>query len=73
MDPAKNDVFVKETATGIRYYYPSSQEYGYFTVSGRYIPGFRYLRKAITENERAIETAIVKVGVEEITKALRAR
>lgn len=73
LDPAKNSVFVKESAAGKRSYYPASQEYGYLTVNGRYIPGYRYLRKAITENERAIEKAIVDVGTTEIDKAWNAR
>lgn len=73
LDPAKNDIFVKESKEGKRSYYPASQEYGYLTVNGRYIPGFRYLRKSIDNNRREIERAVVEVGVKEIDKAWEAR
>src|SRR5690554_6089105 len=45
MDPAKNDIFVKMTKDGKRYYYPASQEYGFLTVDGGYVPGYRFLRR----------------------------
>ncbi|OBZ13338.1 HK97 gp10 family phage protein [Bacillus sp. FJAT-26390] len=73
LDPLKNNVFVKVSKVGKRSYYPASQEYGYLTVSGRYIPGYRYLRKSITENKREIETTIVRIGIEEVDKAWNAR
>jgi HK97 gp10 family phage protein len=73
LDPKMNDVFVKISETGERSYYPASQEYGFFTVNGRYIPGYRYLRKAIDNNEQAIEKAIIDVGLDEIDKAWNAR
>ena len=73
MDPAKNDIFVKMSAEGKRSYYPASQEYGYMTADGGYVPGFRYLRKSITENSRAIESKIVEVAAKEIDKAMNAR
>lgn len=73
MDPAKNDIFVKMSAEGKRSYYPASQEYGYMTADGGYVPGFRFLRKSITENSRAIESKIVEVAAKEIDKAMNAR
>ncbi|WP_424766303.1 HK97 gp10 family phage protein [Paenibacillus sp. sgz302251] len=72
IDPKNNDIFVKETRNG-RKYYPASQEYGFLTVNGKFIEGKRYLRKAITDNEREIERAIVRMGLQEINKALNER
>lgn len=73
LDPKMNDVFVKESADGKRSYYPASQEYGYFTVNGRYIPGYRYLRKSMDNNKEAIENAVIEVGLTEIDRAWNAR
>jgi HK97 gp10 family phage protein len=73
MDPEKNDLFVKYTKDGIRYYYPASQEYGYRTVNGRYIPGFRYLRHSLTNNIRAIEAKVIEVAGKEVDKAMKAK
>lgn len=42
-----------------KYYYPVSQEYGYFTKNGKYIPGFMFGHKALTENKEKIEKTIV--------------
>jgi len=71
MDPAKNDVFVKTTKDGKRYYYPASQEYGFLTVDGRYVPGYAYLRRAIDNNAEQIERKILEVAGREVDKALR--
>jgi hypothetical protein len=73
MDPAKNNVFVKTSAEGKRSYYPASQEYGYMTADGGYIPGFQYLRKAITENARSIERKVVEAATKAVDKALSER
>ncbi|MEK5415060.1 HK97 gp10 family phage protein [Paenibacillus sp. FSL L8-0708] len=73
MDPTKNDIFVKTSRVGKRSYYPASQEYGFMTVDGGYVPGFRYLRKGITENKRAIENKMVDVAGKAVDKALSAR
>ncbi|MBW4083528.1 HK97 gp10 family phage protein [Paenibacillus sp. S150] len=73
IDPAKNDLFVKMSADGNRSYYPASQEYGWMTETGHYIPGYRFLKRAITDNERAIERKILDVAGTEVVKALNAR
>lgn len=65
---AMNDMFVKISKDGKRAYYPASQEYGFFARNGRYIPGYRFLRKSIDKNENAIEDAIVNVLAKEIDK-----
>jgi HK97 gp10 family phage protein len=71
MDPAKNDIFVKTTKDGKRYYYPASQEYGYLTVDGQYIPGYGFLRRAVDDNAEQIEKKILEVAGREVDKALR--
>lgn len=73
LDPAKNDIFVKETKSGVRYYYPASMEYGFMTVDGGYVPGYRYLRRSITDNIVAIETRVVSVAAKAIDKAWETR
>ncbi|WP_019534213.1 HK97 gp10 family phage protein [Paenibacillus ginsengihumi] len=72
-DRAMNSVFVKESKGGKRSYYPASQEYGYLTVDGRYIPGYRYLRRAADDNKKAVERKILEVTGREVDKALQKR
>lgn len=67
-DAAKSDLFVKETKAGKRYYYPSSQEYGYRTRNGGWIPGYRYLSKSIDDNRSQISKKVVDVLKREIDK-----
>lgn len=71
IDPSKNDQFVKISRDGKRSYYPASQEYGFFTVDGRYIPGYGYLRRAVDDNRREIEHAALKRATVAIDKAMR--
>jgi hypothetical protein len=51
-------------------YYPVSQEYGFFTKNGRYIPGFRFVRKSLEENQTTSAKKIVEVLNKEIDKLL---
>jgi HK97 gp10 family phage protein len=69
-DRNKNHMFVKMSADGKRSYYPASQEYGYITRSGGYVPGYRFMRNSITTNEVEIEKKIVDVLSKDIDKAL---
>lgn len=41
-------------------YYPVSQEYGYFTKNGRYIPGFFFGHNALKDNVGKMEKIIVE-------------
>ena len=66
LDPAKNDIFVKTTKDGKRYYYPASQEYGFITKDGGYVPGLHYLRNSIDDNKAEIE----RVTVQELAKQI---
>jgi hypothetical protein len=68
MDSAKNDIFVKMTKSGKRYYYPASQEYGFKTKNGGYTPGFHFLRNALVDNSRGIEKVMVDIMSKEIDK-----
>ena len=59
-DSAMNDTFQKKNAEGkVTGYYPISQEYGFFSRDGRYIPGYRFISDSLTENVNAIEKKIV--------------
>ena len=71
MDPAKNDIFVKMTKDGKRYYYPASQEYGFLTVDGGYVPGYRFLRRSVDDNAETIQRKILEVAGREVDRALR--
>jgi hypothetical protein len=68
---ALNDTFVKISKAGKRSYYPASQEYGFFAENGRYIPGYRYLRRAIDEHEQTIRDVTLDTVGKDIDKALR--
>lgn len=59
LDANKNDIFVKMTKDGKRYYYPASMEYGFITKDGGYVPGFHYLRDSIDDNKAEIERTVV--------------
>lgn len=67
-DPSYNDVFVKESKSGNRAYYPASVEYGFKTKSGGYVPGFKFLHNSLTDNKSSIESAIVNTLADEIDK-----
>jgi len=68
MNPAMNDVFVKTTKDGKRYYYPASMEYGFITRDGGYVPGFHYLRDSLVDNKAAIERTVVDELAKQIDK-----
>lgn len=70
-DPAMNDVFVKTSKSGKRSYYPASQEYGFLARDGGYIPGYRFLKKSIEGNEKAIEQKVLETAGKEVEKGLR--
>jgi hypothetical protein len=68
LDPAKNDLFVKYTKDGKRYYYPASMEYGFITRDGGYVPGFHYLRDSLVDNKATIERTVVDELAKQIDK-----
>lgn len=69
-DPAMNDVFQKKNVSGdVNGYYPISQEYGFFTRNGRYIPGYRFIHDSLNDNAEAagkimIDTMKTKIDTE---------
>jgi hypothetical protein len=70
-DKEMNNTFVKESKAGNRSYYPASQEYGFKTKNGGYIPGYHYLRDSAVENKQAVETTIVETLSLEIDKVMK--
>jgi hypothetical protein len=71
-DRAMNSFFQKKNKEDkITGYYPVSQEYGFFTKNGRYIPGFHFAEKGLTENANKIEKTIVDDMGKRIDKALK--
>lgn len=81
MDSRMNDIFQKFTKTGMvrgtgkkkklrkgNYYYPASQEYGFRTVNGKYIPGFHFLHDGLVDNTKVIQNTIVQVLSKEFDK-----
>ena len=71
-DRAKNDIFQKKNKEGkVIGYYPISQEYGFYAKNGRYIPGYHFLEKSLTENSGAIERKIVDEMSKQINKVLK--
>jgi len=70
-DPAMDDVFADESNDGKRSYYPASQEYGFMTVDGGFVPGYHFLRDSIVNNATAIEAKVVGVAGKEIDKVMK--
>ena len=68
MDKNKNDLFQKVSKSGKKYYYPASQEYGFRTKNGGYVPGIHYLRDSLTNNASTIEKTIISNVITEIDK-----
>lgn len=55
-----NDIFQKRNKSGqIIAYYPVSQEYGYFTKNGRYIPGYRFIHGSLENNAPRVQQVII--------------
>ena len=68
-DKAMNDVFVKYTKAGTRYYYPTAVEYGH--VGPHPAPANPFMRPALDENRAKARTAIrnqVKKAIEGAVK-----
>lgn len=67
MDRRMNDVFVKYSANGKRYYYPASIEYGHAKA-----PAYPFMRPAMDSNKNKIRKAVrdrVKAVVERMSRA----
>lgn len=70
-DRSKNDIFQKKNKEGkVIGYYPASQEYGFFSKNGRYIPGFHFMKRAMEDNSGTITRKIVSEVGKNIDKAL---
>lgn len=64
----KRTVKGKTKVTG---YYPVSQEYGWFAVNGRYIPGQKFVRGAMEDNAGKVKKVIVDLMGKKIENELR--
>lgn len=69
-DARMNEHFVKVSKDGKRSYYPASQEFGWMLPDGRYIPGYRYMRKSADEESATVEKKILEVTGTEVDKIL---
>ncbi len=70
-DRAMSNVFQKPNKEGkITGYYPISQEYGFFAVNGRYIPGYAFARKALESNAPSIEKTTVQTMKKKIDEEI---
>lgn len=58
-DAGMNDVFVKMSKSGKRYYYPASQEYGFRSRHRRRVPGRYFMRDAIAAHSAAHEETVI--------------
>lgn len=67
-DYKMNDVFVKYSKDGKRYYYPSSMEYGFKTRDGGWTPGYRFMKKTADAQDTNVKTTMVRVLNEELDK-----
>lgn len=60
--------FVKISKEGKRAFYPSSQEYGFITRDGGYVPGYNYLRNALKSKQGEVSVKIIHSMMAEIEK-----
>ena len=70
IDARMNAHFVKVSKDGNRSYYPASQEFGWMLKDGRYIPGYRYMRRSADDSSSAVEKKILDVTGTEVDKLL---
>lgn len=70
-DPAKNNIFVKESKAGKRYYYPASMEYGFRipAYGGKRYPGKYFIKNAAVASETEHFQTVAK-GIDEILTEL---
>lgn len=69
---SKNDIFQKKNKEGkVVAYYPVSQEYGYFTKNGRYVPGYHFVSNSLNDNNKKIEKTIVEDIGKRIDKVIK--
>lgn len=61
MDPQKNDLFVKFTKSGKRYYYPASMEYGFRLDRGRKYTGKYFMKTSSVEYAPEHERRMVEM------------
>lgn len=68
-NPADTDLLAGVSpGTGKRYYYPASQEYGYFTRDGGYVPGYHFMRNAAAEENGTFNGLVIETLTSEVDK-----
>jgi HK97 gp10 family phage protein len=71
-DSKMNEIFQKKDKNGrVVAYYPVSQEYGYFTKNGRYIPGFRFIHGSLRDNAQRAGQAMVNTMKDKMDAEIR--
>lgn len=75
-DRAKNDVFRGEIKNPVKgkqktYYYPASQNYGYYLKNGQYMPGAHFMEESFEESAYDVSIKIMKVMNAEIEKIFK--
>ena len=65
MDPAKNDIFIKRSANGKRYYYPASIEYGHPGA-----PAYPFMRPAMDSKKAQVRKEI-RGRVKQVVEGVR--
>ncbi len=72
-DPRMNDIFQKKSGKygEVKGYYPVSQEYGFFSRAGNYIPGFRFVHKSFDSSLYDIESTIIDTMQTKIDAEIR--
>lgn len=68
MSEHMNDVFVKYTKEGKRYYYPASMEYGFRTRDGGYSPGHYFMKRSSDMLSSAVENRMLQTLADELDK-----
>lgn len=63
-----NDVFVKYSKDGKRAYYPASQEYGFISRDGGFVPGYGFMRSTADTLGGSVKSTILEVLAKEIDK-----
>ena len=69
-DRDMNDIFVKESKSGKRAYYPASQEYGFFARNGRYIPGYHFMKQTADDDTAKVKEIVLSELGKNIDKEL---
>ncbi|WP_201009028.1 HK97 gp10 family phage protein [Paenibacillus glycanilyticus] len=71
INPKKNGIFVKMSKAGDRSYYPASQEFGFMTKDGEYVPGYNYMQESLPKVDKAVQKTILDTAIKEVEKIMK--